>query len=126
MCLVVRIKSCGIAQAFIDFYISFSEKNMQTRDSSKIYPCWRTYSADEKLPVVTFRNGRRIDLSLPEIKEMIDKMQDSDMLMFQEHLYYGRYQPISGQTNYVFGSNFSVTKNDDGSICVFSNGCQVE
>lgn len=99
---------------------------MSLEDTSKKYPCWRTYQADEKLPIVTFHNGRQIDLSLPEVKEMLAQMADSDMLFFQEHLYYGRYQTCTGQTNYIFGRNFSVTKNDDGSICVFTNGCQVD
>ena len=99
---------------------------MAVKDSSKAYPCWRTYQVGEKLPIMTFRNGRQIDLSSQEVQDMLAKMADEDMLMFQEHLYYGRYQPNTGETNYLFGSNFSVTKNEDGSICVFGNGCSFE
>ena len=99
---------------------------MQVKDTSKIYPCWRTYQEGEKLPVMTFQNGHSIDLSSPEVIDMLSKMAETDMLMFYEHLYYGRYQQCSGQTNYLFGSNFSVHKNEDGSIRVFGNGCAFE
>ena len=99
---------------------------MQIKDTSKIYPCWRTYKKDDKLPVMTFHNGRSIDLSTKEVASLLDKMPPSCMLMFYDHLYYGGYQPCSGQTSYIFGSNFSISLNDDGSICVFGNGCLFE
>ena len=60
---------------------------MAVKDSSKAYPCWRTYQVGEKLPIMTFRNGRQIDLSSQEVQDMLAKMADEDMLMFQEHLY---------------------------------------
>lgn len=99
---------------------------MQVKDTSKMYPCWRTYQPDEKLPSISFQNGRIIDLSSSEVKIQLEKMAPEDMLMFYEHLYYGQYQPHNGSTNYLFGCNFSVSKNEDGSICVFGNGCSFE
>lgn len=99
---------------------------MKLEDMSKKYPYWRVYKENEKLPSLSFKNGRVIDLSSSEISIQLEKMPETDMLMFYEHLYYGQYQPCSGQTEYLFGSNFSVTKNEDGSICVFGNGCDFE
>ena len=92
-------------------------------NTSKIYPCWRVYQEEEKLPIMMFQNGRTIDLSAPEVTSMLARLTDENMLMFYEHLYYGSYQPCSGQTDYAYGTSFSVSKNDDGSICVFGNGC---
>ena len=99
---------------------------MQLQDTTKMYPCWRTYQEGEKLPAVSFRNGRIIDLSSSEVKIQLEKMPADQMLMFYEHLYYGQYQPCNGKTEYLFGQNFSVLKNDDDSVCVFGNGCSFQ
>jgi len=96
---------------------------MQIKDTSKMYPYWRTYQKGEKLPSVSFHNGRCVDLSTPEVADMLAKLSENDMLMFYEHQYDGRYQHCTGKTNYLFGCNFSVSKNKDGSVCVFGNGC---
>lgn len=99
---------------------------MQVNDTSKMYPCWRVYKQDDRLPIVSFRNGRRIDLGTSEIVSQLEKMKSGYMLMFYEHQCNGRYQRCTGKTEYLFGSNFSVSKNDDNSICVFGNGCSFE
>ena len=99
---------------------------MQLKDTSKMYPCWRTYQPDEKLPSISFQNGRVIDLSSSEVKIQLEKMPADNMLMFYEHLYYGQYQQYNGATEYLFGRNFSVSKNEDNSVCVFGNGCSFQ
>ena len=99
---------------------------MNMLSAEKMYPCWRTYRKGEKLPVVMFHNGRRIDLASEEVAEMLAKLHDNEMLMFYEHLFYGSFLPCSGDTQYIFGSNFSVTKNSDDSVCIFGNGCLFE
>ena len=99
---------------------------MQLKDTSKMYPSWRIYQRGEKLPSVSFHNGRCVDLSTEETMSMLAKMSENDMLMFYEHQQNGRYQRCSGKTRYLFGCNFSVSKNEDGSICVFGNGCLFE
>ena len=99
---------------------------MQPRDTSKMYPCWRTYKEGQTLPVLAFHNGRRIDLATAEVKELLANLPKNNMVLFSDHLYYGRYQPLSGKSVYSYGSNFSVSKNDDGSVCVFGNGCLFE
>lgn len=99
---------------------------MQSKDTTKMYPCWRTYQAGEKLPRVSFHNGRTIDLSTKEVAELLAQIPDNNLILFSDHLYYGRYQPMGGKNIYSFGANFTVTKNDDGSVCVFGNGCLFE
>ena len=95
-------------------------------DTSKMYPCWRVYKEGEKLPVVSFQNGRRVDLSVAEVSSQLAEMKSGYMLMFYEHQYNGQYQQCTGKTEYLFGSNFSVSKNEDNSVCVFGNGCLFE
>lgn len=90
------------------------------------YPCWRVYAPGEKLPQMSFHNGRVIDLASPEVMAMLEKLAEDEMLMFYEHLFYGSRLPLNGSAQYLFGCNFTVTKNDDGSVCVFGNGCRFD
>ena len=101
-------------------------KLMQVKDTSKMYPCWRIYKVGEKLPKVSFHNGRTIDLSSKEVAVLLEQLPDNNLILFSDHLYYGRYQQMTGKDIYSFGNNFTVTKNDDGSVCVFGNGCIFE
>jgi len=93
---------------------------------AKAYPCWRIFKRGEKLPQVSFINGKTIDLSSDKFVSLIDKLQDNEMLIFYRHKSDGDFIQQGMNTQYLFGNNFTVSKYDDGSICVFGNGCLFE
>ena len=49
---------------------------------AKAYPCWRIFKRGEKLPQLSFINGKTIDLSSDKFVSLIDKLQDNEMLIF--------------------------------------------
>ena len=90
---------------------------------AKAYPCWRVYKKGKKLPQLSFINGRTVDLSSDDIVNLIDRLRENEMLIFYSCKIGGTIIQQGTNFQYLYGNNFTVSKVDDGSICVFGNGC---